>query len=286
MSVSDATLTKLQKVETAMLREIVRVCEKERIRYFLIGGSALGAVRHGGFIPWDDDIDIGMPRPDYEKFLSLAPKELPRDLFLQTPETDPDYPLTFAKVRKTDTSFIETKYAHLRMNHGVYVDLFPLDGASKHPLAQKIDAWLFTIHREAILLKLGVKRRIFPKIVPSLVYAIFPLKYLREKIEKLMRKYDYGESGLVHNWNGRWGRRETVPLGFFGEGCPIRFEGLEVRIPADHDGYLRSLYGDYIALPPEEERKSPHLPENMDLEHSYAKQKGNDHEKNFDLRHL
>jgi len=105
---SDASLKKLKDMEVSMLRECISVCEKLGIKYYLIGGTLLGAVRHGGFIPWDDDIDIAMTRADYEVFVSKAQEFLPNNLFLQTNKTDPEALMNFAKIRNSDTAFIET----------------------------------------------------------------------------------------------------------------------------------------------------------------------------------
>lgn len=110
------------------LRETVdRVCEKHNILYWLDSGSMLGAVRHNGFIPWDDDLDIKMYRDDYEKFLAVAPQELKKQYFLQTHQTDSEYPLFFAKVRKNNTFIDEKRYRRLNIHKGIYVDIFPVD---------------------------------------------------------------------------------------------------------------------------------------------------------------
>ena len=293
MSVSDTTLKKLQAIELSMLKECVRICEQEHIRYFLIGGSAIGAVRHAGFIPWDDDIDIGMPRPDYEKFMSVAQKELPADFFLQNHKTDSSYPYVYAKIRKANTSFIETRLSHLNINHGVYIDVFPLDGSPKSELIQAICWREFNVFRTAIWYKAGivmkpeVRKSVFlffkiffsfkwlrektgimgiPQNLTSLFFAkFFSLGWLHDKAEQVMRKYDYAKSNRVVNWGGRYGVREIVPNNFFGKGCRMKFEGVEIMIPTNYDGYLRSIYGDYMKLPPTEERKSLHSTLIVDL---------------------
>ena len=127
------TFLELKKIELEMFKYYLAICEKHDLKYFLIGGTLLGAVRHKGFIPWDDDIDIGMPRPDYEKFLLVAQKELPEHIFLQTHNTDIEYPNCFAKLRNSDTTFIETSCKKLKINHGIYIDIFPLDGCCISP---------------------------------------------------------------------------------------------------------------------------------------------------------
>ena len=118
-------LRKLQLTEIEVLDEIVRICKKHKLQYFLLAGTCLGAVRHSGFIPWDDDIDIGMPREDYEKFLNIALDELDEKYFLQYYKTDENYYLGFAKVRKNNTSFITKGFEKKKGHQGFFVDIFP-----------------------------------------------------------------------------------------------------------------------------------------------------------------
>ena len=118
---------KLKQIELNLLVCFKEICEKHKLDYFLTGGTLLGAVRHKGFIPWDDDIDVGMPREDYETFLRVASSCLPDGIFLQTRKTDPEVPFNFAKLRDSRTTFIETSIKDLDINHGVYIDIFPID---------------------------------------------------------------------------------------------------------------------------------------------------------------
>jgi lipopolysaccharide cholinephosphotransferase len=150
LSETELLIKKLHIIELAMLGEFIRICQKYSLRYYLIGGSALGAVRHSGFIPWDDDIDIGMPRVDYEKFLSVAQAELDADLFLQTHKTDPAYPFSFAKIRNSKTTFIQSDSSHLQMNHGVYIDIFPLDGYPSSKLSRRLTKIIINLCNAAI----------------------------------------------------------------------------------------------------------------------------------------
>ena len=124
---NDSNLRKVQNAELDILKEFIEICRKINVRYYVIDGTLLGAVRHQGFIPWDDDIDIGMFREDYEKFVALAPQVLPECLFLQTYRTDEEYYRNSGKIRNSNTTMIETVVKDLRMNHGVFIDIFPLD---------------------------------------------------------------------------------------------------------------------------------------------------------------
>lgn len=112
-----------------ILDEIVRICEEENLTYYLAGGSVLGAIRHGGFIPWDDDIGIMVPREDYEKFAEACKRKLNSNYFYQSIDTDARYVKRFAKVRKNNTIFQEKMFNGIQQHNGIYVDIFPLDNA-------------------------------------------------------------------------------------------------------------------------------------------------------------
>ena len=118
---------RIKEIELEIFKVFLDIANKLDIKYYLIGGTLLGAVRHKGFIPWDDDIDVGLPRKDYEKFIAEAQKYLPDYYFLQTYETDPEYPLSFAKIRDSRTTYLETALNNKKINHGVFFDIFPLD---------------------------------------------------------------------------------------------------------------------------------------------------------------
>ena len=120
-------LEKLQVTLYQILSEIKRVCDKHGIKYFITGGTAIGAYFWGKFLPWDDDVDVGMPRSDYERFAKIAQEEMGEDYFLQTPHTDPHVPFFFMKVRMNGTEFNENTFQHIKMHQGIYVDIFPFD---------------------------------------------------------------------------------------------------------------------------------------------------------------
>lgn len=271
MSEPNSKLNRLQALQLAMLKECLRLCEKHRLRYYLLGGSALGAVRHSGFIPWDDDIDIGMPRPDYDTFVAAAKTELRGGLFLQTRETDPLYPQPYAKVRDPSTTFIESSVAHLDMNHGVYLDVFPLDGCAASTALQRWEFLIVTAYNGWIFRRLGITA--LAKASHRMMAAcdsLVPLRLLRDGLDRRMKKRAYDRSAFVVNWSGAWGRREIVGKNVFGSGRIALFEGLSVSIPGDSDAYLRSLYGDYMTPPPIEKRKSHHSTDLIDLDVAYS----------------
>ena len=130
-------MNELQKTELDLFCCFAEACEKLNLNYFLVCGSALGAARHQGVIPWDDDFDVGMYREDYNKFMELAPAILPEGIFLQNYKTDPAFPYVFAKLRNSNTTFVQTLMSDLNINHGVYIDIFPLDGYPEDAREQK-----------------------------------------------------------------------------------------------------------------------------------------------------
>ena len=115
----------------------MQVCQQLNLSYFLVCGSALGAVKYQGFIPWDDDMDLAMLRPDYEAFLAQAQALLPRHIFLQNYKTDPAFPAIYSKLRLSGTVFLEESAQHLPIHHGIFLDLFPLDGYPTEPTLQR-----------------------------------------------------------------------------------------------------------------------------------------------------
>lgn len=270
MDLSKKMLEDLKQIELDILREFVEVCEQLDLRYYLLGGTLLGAVRHQGFIPWDDDIDVGMPREDYDIFVRKAQKMLPSHLFIQTIETDPGYVNCFAKIRNSDTTFIESSAVHMRINHGVFMDVFPLDYYPEDAQEQiKLDSrkkWL--LRRIGVEFKLSAyntpkgraKKRIIKMLYPSVSAAI-------KKREQLYRSTPH--SGLMANHGGAWGKKEIIPTSWYGDGTTVTFEGMRLRAPAEYDKWLTQVYGDYMQLPPVEKRVGHHYVDVVDFGKSY-----------------
>ncbi len=266
--IDQETLNRMHLLHLDILKEFIRICNKYELRYFLLGGSCLGTVRHQGFIPWDDDIDVGMPRPDYERFMEIAQNELPEYYFLQNSKTDPDYPLCFAKIRDSRTTFIERSVSHLNINHGIYFDIFPLDGLSNGLLFELRYKFYYLNLQKAY--NISDYRRGISRILYKIIASFIPdYRKARDKLTKLVKRCNYDESETVTNYFGAWGKKERHPRKCFGEGSKGSFEGIEVSIPADPDFYCRGLYGDYMKLPPKDRRVSHHNCTVLDLEHSY-----------------
>lgn len=267
MELTAQQLIQLKSLQLEMLVQFKAVCETLKLRYYLMGGTMLGAVRHGGFIPWDDDIDVGMPRQDYEIFLQKAQSLLPDHLFVQSFVTDPQYPANFAKIRNSQTTYVESSVKKRKMNHGVYMDIFPLDYYPD-------DAKAFERKKTALALRIN---RVFTDTKPkfttrlaSFVACLYcpTVKKALEKREGLFRSVKSGSR--IANHCGAWGKKEIVPADWYGEGKQVTFEGIEVTIPTQYEKWLTQVYGDYMQLPPEEKRKSHHPLAVMDLDHPYT----------------
>ena len=268
---STPDLDDLKKIEFDMFLKFKNICEKHKFQYFLIGGTCLGAVRHLGFIPWDDDIDVGMPRIDYEKFLKVAQNELPKYIFVQTGKTDINYPMNYAKLRNSNTTFIESSAKKFKMNHGVYLDIFPLDGYKYNKIhSLLIKGYSLRIAQE-FYSNVNSKTGIIQTIKNSIIRLFFCRDYrkARDRKDSLMKKYSFEDMNMVFNYCGAYGEKEIMPKEYFGIGSKGVFEGVEVVLPEKYDLYLKKQYDDYMKLPPIEERIGHHFCEVIDLHKSY-----------------
>lgn len=263
----------LKKIQLDILKCVIDICKKHDICYFCFGGTALGAVRHSGFIPWDDDIDIAMKRKDYEKFAQVAKSELTNYYFLQNYKTDPDFRLQFAKIRDSRTTFIETSGRDLSINHGVYIDLFILDG---YPNDNKKANKLYRLNRltRGYCAKDDVSSRSKKAnflIFLSRFYFLFrkPQKVIERFDKKCIRNdFDQCERGIC--FGSIYGLKDMWPTEWFNSVSKFTFEGIEVNLPIEYDKYLKQIYGNYMELPPESKRVAHHYCDVIDFDKSYT----------------
>lgn len=263
----------LKQIQLNILDEFVKICDKHHFRYFALGGTALGSVPHGGFIPWDDDIDVGLSREDFEEFLNVAQAELPSGMFLQTFKTDENYPQCFAKIRVSNTTFIEKTLSNIDINHGVYMDVFPLDGYPEG-MARRVafhvrERVLRIAVGECFLLE-GKQEGPLKRLIKGTIRKCIPYKSAVRKLDALYRKYAYRDSVMMGNFGGAWAEKEIMPKAVFGNGVTGTFEGRSIRLPEKTDEYLTRLYGDYMTPPPPEKRIAHHYCTVIDLEKPYT----------------
>ena len=256
---SDDELKCLQETEKEILRAFVRLCDENGLVYWLIGGSLLGAVRHHGFIPWDDDVDVLMPREDYEKLIRL---QMPEGLFLQNLHTEKECLLLFAKLMKKDSELREQAREHLDIRHGVFIDIFPLDFYPEG-IVQDIVRWCihlavhYRMRHEFAVKETSFLKGLAARLVMKTTVLLFPDVYsLMVFYDRYLQKTK--QSGRVFVSGGAYGRKDIYEAAWFESSLMVKFEDLTVRIPAGFHHILERVYGDYMSLPDEKDRHGHH----------------------------
>lgn len=255
-------LRMVQEAEIDILKIVIKICEEHHLCYYAVGGTLLGAVRHKGFIPWDDDIDIAMPRPDYEKFLEIAHKVLQEPYRLTTIDDYHKRIIYYYAKAENKTVFLE-QFARKSKNHvPVWIDIFPFDGAPDD--SKTIKKWLAKISMINSLLGLSqyslraadnLSHKPLNKLFLFLkLDRLISTKLVWQALNKVVTKYDYDSSKKICNLCGRYGEKEIVDKNVLGDGCLLPFESIEINCPEDYHAYLTHIYGDYMKLPPESER--------------------------------
>ena len=252
----------LKYVQKDILREIDRICTKHGLRYYLAYGTLIGAIRHGGFIPWDDDVDIMMPYDDMLRFAQLCKTELDPKFFYQSPETEEEYRLTINRVRRNDSVLSEPTLVGKKVHQGIMVDIYPLFGAAQGKFSRRLQV-LRAMKRALYLLDEPVKNHGFLMKAGSSV--LLKLKTKRGKAKaarRLTEKFaalSFDQSPLVTVLDS--GIKEmstTYRREWFGDGVRHKFDEDEFMVPANADAVLRRYFGDYMVLPPENERVFHH----------------------------
>lgn len=258
------TLRKVQLTLLEIAKEIKRVCEENDIRYFLYRGTFLGAVRHKGFIPWDDDMDFAMLREDYDKFCRIANEKLGEKFVFQNWHTDENYALPFGKVRKRGTMYVESKCAVLEEN-GLYIDIYPLDFAPAQPEArEQLAKKLLHTFRVKLMKSHYTPWKEEEKTiwVKRIGYLLYQTAALFTTHEKLIADYETALYGVMDS--DTLYEQSALPVAyyydraFYGETAMYPFEDTCFPGPKDYDAVLSSLYGDYMTLPPEDKRENRH----------------------------
>ena len=251
--------------------EFSQICERHKLRYYAFAGTALGAVRHNGFIPWDDDLDVAMPRPDYEKLVKLIPRELPSYMKFVNWRNTPELNILAGKiqdVRADKIAAIEKKTGRV-LSNGLFIDVYPIDGyprgakAMAFRLKQLILLQFIWRFRTLPINKLSVKGKIC--WVLGAFFCVFMPKYRNKKdimleFERMLLAIPFETSSIVGDigYSLTIFLHQSLPKNVWGEPVWHKFEHIQVPLPANVDAHLKNNYGDYMTLPPEEKRTPSH----------------------------
>ena len=250
-----------------MLREFDRLAKKANITYWVFGGALIGAVRHKGFIPWDDDVDLLVPRKDFDRLLRMSNEEFgaKEPYFLQTPHTDPSFQQRILRFRRSDTSYI-TQY-DLDMikkgggkvyNMGLALAIFPLDNYPKSRLLQTLQAKIAHMGVDYRTDGGQVKKKPLLNAMMKLASAVMSEKLVVKTIHNMYRICGQNRSGLVHCFHGFYETSDIWPVEVFRDTVMLPFEDTEIPAPAGYHEMLTLAYGDYMQLPPPEKRVDKH----------------------------
>lgn len=270
----DATLHHLQRVELKILEDLDRVCARHGIEYFLDSGSALGALRHGGFIPWDDDVDVGMLRPDYDRFLQIAADALGPEYYVSDPVGNPRQSALFTKIWLVDTKFHTDETLRAGISQGIGIDVFPYDvlSADEAVAAKQVKGcrfWqsaMYLYHSASVVVPHGGALGALERVACAAAHGLAKLAFSHESLFRrfsnaaAMGEADPGDHLFCPPYpaSGRFPREALVPT------VRVEFEGRLFPVPADAERYLQIMFGDWRKLPPVEQRRQ-HKPVELDF---------------------
>ena len=255
------SLRDIQLESLKILDDFVALCERNKMTYYISGGTYLGAVRHHGFIPWDDDVDVAMPRKDYNKFLDIAEKELPSNYKINHFTKDKNSLFYVPKIENEQFQMV-SRIAKIEKKVNLWIDVFPLDGLPKNRILKKIHCIRLLILRGEMKTALfdilvdykNTDRPWYEKEHTNLGHFLDPYKIM-QKIDKVLSKYDFYDSEYVMNFMGSYKLKSILNRPeIYAEGALYEFEGRLFNGPKDYDRYLTQIYGDYMKLPPVEKR--------------------------------
>lgn len=274
----------IQAIILEAYKEFVGICKKYDLRYFAVGGTAIGAVRHGGFIPWDDDLDVAMPRKDYEKFCQIASAELTSKYKFTDHLLNPRSGLMFGKISNESTTDIEAiNIDNPDSWNGVFLDIFPLDGVPSNRLAYRLHMLRLKMLYYAVWAKVytpdkkqSTRGKSFLKSIARGLTTHTDVYGLKHKFVRLASKYDFDNEEtkyLARTWafSSHHGLQALARYdkANFNKTEVFPFEDSEIALPGGYDNYLSLLYPNYMTLPPKNQQKPGHSDGLLDLGHSY-----------------
>ena len=258
----------LHSYDLAALKALVAFCEEHHLRYYAIGGTLLGAVRHKGFIPWDDDADIGMPRRDYDKLISLA-KEFPKPFVLEEYRYNRDFQSYFVKIRSEEIELLETVTEKGDKRPGYLVDVMPIDGTPDNAFLRKLYfirvlllrflCGASNVHTGILTSRPKWEQRVLKVCRALRIYKVLTKEKVYRRMDKVFHKQDAERAAFIGTITGAYKAKEIVPTEYFGldkPGVYLSFENMKLRVPVQYEAYLTHMYGEYKNLPPENQRKA------------------------------
>lgn len=270
----------LQEKMLELLEELIRFCEENGLTYYACGGTCIGAIRHDGFIPWDDDLDVFMPRADYEKLWTLRDKFDKERYKLCRSTLEKNYHHRVMQLVDLNTTFINRRSVNEDIEHGVYIDILPMDVCASGGFGyfrQKVLSILYSVYNVQCLPEFHGGK--FFRLAVGFLLKVVPDKKKRyniwSKCEKKMTRYQPDDSPrLVELTAALKELRHPYPKEWFSSVIKHKFEDIEINIPVGYDNYLRQVFGDYMALPDLSEQRPRHNTVFVDLNNSYKKYKG------------
>lgn len=273
----ELTLKKIQKIEMMILKDFMDLCDEHKLRYFGLAGTGIGAIRHQGFIPWDDDIDIALPRKDFDQFITLAKEKLSDKYYILNTEENPNYPLMTTRLCLKGTKFREDALKMVDCPFGIFLDLYVFDNLADDEKFFKKQAWSAWFWSKILILRSiphpvlafkGVKGSIIQFICACVHYILSGLhiskKWIYHQGLKACTKYSTDDTSRIgflcdtNPFSNMFSTKNLYPL------QKLPFEDVELTFPKDLDGHLTYLFGNYMQFPPVEQRKN-HYPYELDF---------------------
>lgn len=271
-------LHRLQEEILSILDDFIRICEDYHLEYFGIAGTGIGAIRHHGFIPWDDDIDIAMPRKDFEKLIKIVEKKMSDRYLILNARNDPNYPLMTTRLVKRGTVFVEEVMKDVDCPFGIFLDLYVLDNVADNPVLYQLQSWTAWFWSKLLILR-SIPRPTLQQrgLKAGLIWTVCGLvhngmkllrispEWLRDCCEAECRRYNKKKTNrmaFLPDTSPYW---NVVDKRYYHPLKQLDFEGRRMNFPGNIEEMLTRMYGDYMQLPPEDKRKT-HYPYRLEFE--------------------